>query len=194
MKTQNIEKYRSRNPILKLLLKKFFKDLDCLIFEIKSDVKKALEIGCGEGIITKHIYDLGIDIVGADISDEMLEIAKKLHPEIPFIKMDIYELGENKYDLIVCCEVLEHLEEPEKAVIAMKKSAKYIILSVPNEPFFRIANILRLKYLRDLGNTPGHINHWTTFSFRTFLSQFEFKEIKFKISTLWQFALCRSNQ
>ncbi|MEM2031002.1 MAG: class I SAM-dependent methyltransferase [Candidatus Micrarchaeia archaeon] len=190
--TQNLKKYQTRNPLQRLLLKKFFKDLDSLLLPLRKEIKTVLEIGCGEGFVTKHIHDLGFKIVGADISDEVLRIAREMFPEIEFLNMDIYELDKfGKWDLIVCCEVLEHLKEPEKALKAMMKASNYILISVPNEPFFRIANICRLKYLKNLGNTPGHINHWSMISFKKFLKQFNFRETKFKISTLWQLALCR---
>lgn len=189
-KTSNIHKYQTKNPLFKLMMDRFFRDLDSLISEIRDDVDSAIEIGCGEGFIAKHLHDLGINIIGADIDDEILNLAKKLHPEINFVKMNIYELT-GKWDLIVCCEVLEHLEDPKRAVKAMKNSAKYLLISVPNEPFFRIANLCRLKYLKCLGNTPGHLNHWTVFSFRNFLRQFGFREVKFKVSTVWQFGLCK---
>ncbi len=188
----NIKKYQSKNPFLKLLIKKFFADLDSLLLPLKREVKTALEIGCGEGFVTKHIHDLGFRVIGADISDEALRIAKKMFPEIEFLNIDIYEVDKfGKWDLIVCCEVLEHLNEPERALKVMKKASNYMLISVPNEPFFRIANLCRLKYLKHLGNTPGHINHWTMISFRRFLKQFNFKEIKFKTSSVWQFALCK---
>lgn len=67
---------------------------------------------------------------------------------------------------MICSEVMEHLEYPEKALDMLKSvSSEYILLSVPNEPIWRILNVCRGKYLRQLGNTPGHIQHWSTKQF-----------------------------
>ena len=70
------------------------------------------------------------------------------------------------YDLVVSTEVLEHLDNPLRALKELSRiSNRYIIISVPNEPLWRIANVVRLKYLSAFGNTPGHINHWSKASF-----------------------------
>ena len=83
-------------------------------------------------------------------------------------------LEKEVYDLVVCSEVLEHLEEPEQALKQIKQLATddgYILLSVPNEPVWRICNMARGKYWRDFGNTPGHIQHWSKKSFCEMLVQ-----------------------
>jgi len=187
-------KYESKNPIVKLLMRKFFADFDSIVNPIKNQVDKALEIGCGEGYVTKRIHDMGINVEGADVSEDVIELARLKYPGIKFTVKSIYELSKykEKYDIVFAIEVLEHLDSPRKAVEELKKvSRKYIFVSVPNEPFFRLANVLRLKYLRDFGNTPGHINHWTIGSYRRFLESCELEIIKFKVSTLWLMALCK---
>jgi len=187
-------KYESKNPLVKLLMRKFFTDFESIVNPIKNEVDKALDIGCGEGYVTKHIHDMGINVEGVDVSEDVIELARVRYPEIKFTVKSIYELSKykEKYDMVFAIEVLEHLDSPRKAVEELKKvSRKYIFISVPNEPFFRLANVLRLKYLRNFGNTPGHINHWTIWSFRRFLESCELEIIKFKVSTLWLMALCR---
>lgn len=187
-------KYESKNPIVRALMNKYFNDLDCLILPIKNEISSALEIGCGEGYITKHIQDLGITIEGADISERIIHIAQKLHPSIEFRIQSIYDLdsSQKKYDIIFINQVLEHLEEKERAMRQIQRiTKKYLFFSVPNEPFFRIANILRLKYLSDLGNPPGHINHWSKKSFGQFLKVNGLDIINISISTVWILTLCK---
>lgn len=186
-------KYESKNPFVKGLMKLYFKDFDALINPINDEINNTLEIGCGEGYVTQHIKDLGINVEGADVTEKIIEIARVLHPSIKFSVKSIYELRccNESYDLVLAIEILEHLHHPEKAIEEMKKvSNKYLFFSVPNEPFFRFANILRLKYLKDIGNTPGHLNHWTKNSFRAFLEKQNLCKIKLKTSTLWLMALC----
>ena len=62
----------------------YFKDFDALINPIKDEINSALEIGCGEGYVTQHINDLGINVEGADVSEKIIEIARVLHPSIKF--------------------------------------------------------------------------------------------------------------
>ena len=93
-----------------------------------------------------------------------IEKARLDYQFIQFYVDSIYNIdsNDNNYDLVIACEVLEHLEEPEIALSELFRiSNKYVLISVPNEPFWRIANFARGKYLNRLGNTPGHINHWS---------------------------------
>jgi hypothetical protein len=50
-------------------------------------------------------------------------------------------------------------------------AGKYVLLSVPREPVWRVLNVLRGKYLGRMGYTPGHINHWTPVGFRRLVSE-----------------------
>jgi hypothetical protein len=47
-----------------------------------------------------------------------------------------------------------------------------LIVSVPHEPLWRALNVARGAYLRELGNTPGHLNHWTRRSFVRLLGRY----------------------
>lgn len=187
-------KYESNNPIVKLLMKIYFNDFDLLIYPIKNEIKESLEIGCGEGYLTKHLKDMGILVEGADLSEDVIEHAKKIHPNIKFTVLSIYDLtkSDNKYDIIFASEVFEHLEKTTDAIRELKEvSNKYIFFSVPNEPLFRLANVARLKYLSDFGNTPGHINHWSKNNFELYLNENGLEIIKIKTSTLWIMALVK---
>ena len=42
---------------------------------------------------------------------------------------------------------------------------RWLLVSVPHEPLWRALNVARGAYLRELGNTPGHLNHWTRAAF-----------------------------
>ncbi len=190
-------KYESKNPIVRALMNKYFNDLDSLIFPIKSNINSALEIGCGEGYVTKHIQNLGISIEGADISERIIQVARELHPSIEFRTQSIYDLdaSKKKYDIIFVNQVFEHLEAPKIALLQIQKStSKYLFFSVPNEPFFRIANLMRLHYLSDFGNPPGHINHWSKKSFQLFLESCKLDIITISTSTVWILALCKTGK
>ncbi len=63
--------------------------------------------------------------------------------------------------MVVTSEVLEHMEDPERALgQLLGVCGGYLLVTVPNEPIWRILNMARGKYWRRLGNTPGHVQHW----------------------------------
>ena len=96
----------------------------------------------------------------------------------------------NIFDLVICCEVLEHLTKPETAIKEIKKlSSPTIIFTVPREPIFRICNVLRLRNLGRWGNSIGHIQNWTKKEFSEYLNKY-FNKVQIKTSTVWTIAIC----
>lgn len=103
-------------------------------------------------------------------------------------------LSENKYDLVVCSEVLEHMEDPERALQNVKELCVengFILLSVPQEPIWRICNMARGKYWKDLGNTPGHIQHWTKSEFCRMVVDNDMKIVSVKTPFPWTMVLAK---
>lgn len=130
------------------------------------DVRTIFDVGCGEGFSLSLIQKSGIraKLSGVDASRKSLALGKKEFPHLDLAYGDIYNLQakNNAYDVVLCTEVLEHLENPQKALGELKRvSRKYVIISVPHEPWFMFVNFLRGKYLSRWGNHPEHINHWT---------------------------------
>ena len=190
------DKYGVKNPAVKLIMKKFESNLAELITRVSPS--SINEIGCGEGYWVIKWNVMGIDARGCDISNRVIEIArhnasaKGLSSDL-FNVRSIYDLepGRDSADLIVCCEVLEHLEFPEAALKTLQKIAgNYLIVSVPREPVWRILNMIRLKYVSFLGNTPGHIQHWSTKSFVELVKSY-FQIVKVKTPLPWTMILCR---
>jgi 2-polyprenyl-3-methyl-5-hydroxy-6-metoxy-1,4-benzoquinol methylase len=90
--------------------------------------------------------------------------AQGLDPMIEFAEASVYQLPfeDSSFDLVVCCEVMEHLERPRDAFAEVVRVARnFVLMSTPWEPVWRVMNMARGKYLRDLGNTPGHIQHFS---------------------------------
>jgi 2-polyprenyl-3-methyl-5-hydroxy-6-metoxy-1,4-benzoquinol methylase len=169
------EKYQSGNWIAKKLVTNF---LDSIITSVRQAGNKDVhEIGCGEGHILGALASAGFSVRGCDISVSSLEVARreaKRHGfDIPLEEKSIYELDPvvDSAETVVCCEVLEHLTDPEKALTKLISIARNdLILSVPNEPVWHLLNIARGKYWNALGNTPGHYQHWTSRNFTNFVS------------------------
>lgn len=165
--TTNFKKHTSANPAQRFLLGRFNRRLvECVRL---CDPQTILDAGCGEGFTMSLLQDEGIraTMTGIDFSDEAIAIARTTTSDLAISKASIYELPFKKssFDLVICSEVLEHLENPDTAIAEIRRvSKKYILVSVPNEPYFQIANFLRGKYPRTFGNHPEHINHWSSYA------------------------------
>lgn len=161
----NYQKHQSENPIQRWLIDRFNKRLIAFIYSC-SGVKSIFDVGCGEGFTLALIQKAGINatLSGIDASKEALRLGKKEFPKLQLSEGDIYHLKakSRSVDLVLCTEVLEHLTDPISAIGELKRVArKYVIISVPHEPWFMLANFLRGKYLTRWGNHPEHINHWS---------------------------------
>lgn len=83
------------------------------------------------------------------------------------------QFDDGSFDCVCALEVLEHLERPQDALAEMARVAeRALLLSVPREPVWRVAHMMAGRDVRDLGNTPGHINHWSARAFRRFVSEY----------------------
>lgn len=170
------EKYQSGNWIARKLVRDFM--LSILKTVQEAGNKEVNEIGCGEGHILGVLAENGFRVRGCDISASSLAVAgresKRHGYDIPLVKQSIYELESDRdsADTVLCCEVLEHLTEPDAALRQLVAIArKDLIISVPNEPVWHLLNLLRGKYLTALGNTPGHYQHWSSRQFVEFVRQ-----------------------
>ncbi|MFA6043094.1 MAG: class I SAM-dependent methyltransferase [Patescibacteria group bacterium] len=166
-------KYESKNPIMRHFLRGFFKTLQGLL---PNDLKSVLEVGCGEGFSTEHIRHFlpDVDLQASDITPELVTATQARVPSATCSVESIFALNrpDASVDLVFALEVLEHLEQPEKALAELARvTKKWAIISVPHEPLWRVMNMARGTYLKGWGNTPGHINHWTPWGFRRFVGQ-----------------------
>lgn len=192
--TQFTDKYTKTGFIGRFLVKNFFKKIKKLT---PLDTDSVLEVGCGAGyslIEFKNNFKEGTSFSACDIDPKLVDLAKEKNPEVDCRTASIYELPyeDNSFDTILCLEVLEHLENPEKALSELSRVAKkYIIVSTPNEPIWRILNCVRGKYLKDFGNTPGHINHWSSKSFKKLVSKY-FNVVDIKKPLPWNIVYAKS--
>ncbi len=161
------DKYGSQNPIVRWIMKGFNDSLTDFVSHSKP--KSIHEIGCGEGYWVMQWNKQNINARGSDFSSQVIELAREnaqnggLDPQV-YVQRSIYDIEtvRDSADLIVCCEVLEHLEDPRAALQALQRvTTKQVIISVPREPIWRLLNLARGKYIGTLGNTPGHIQHWS---------------------------------
>jgi ubiquinone/menaquinone biosynthesis C-methylase UbiE len=156
-------KYEDSGFIAKYLVNNYFKAVEKLLSKTHN-VTSAHEIGAGEGLSTLRLNKMVENLSASEYVEDLVNIAKKNNPKINVFQESVYQLKykNSSVDLVFLLEVLEHLDYPELALEELERvSNKYLILGVPREPLWRFLNICRLKYLNDLGNTPGHLNHWS---------------------------------
>jgi SAM-dependent methyltransferase len=164
----------------------------------RTGAREAHEIGCGEGELATRLARRGLRIRGSDLSPEVIAEARRragdagLEIEFKAAGVEALEPAADAAELIICCEVMEHLPDPEAALDTVAGLARpWTIVSVPREPLWRALNMARGRYLGGLGNTPGHLNHWSRGEFVRFLEQ-RLEVVELHSPLPWTMALCRS--
>lgn len=188
----NFEKHSSKNPLQKMLIENFYKNLIELSKPLKPN--SILDVGCGEGITLNRLIgeNIGKKLEGIESSKLAIELSKKINPNLNIKYGNIYSLPykDGAFDLVICTEVLEHLDNPKKGISELTRvSSKYLLLTVPNEPWFTIQRILRGKNILHLGAHPEHVNHWTSQAFKRFLTKNNLKIKKIKLPFAWTMIL-----
>lgn len=191
------DKYGSRNPLVRLIMRGFGSALDELVYRVAPGTIN--EVGCGEGFWVLRWNEQGFAARGCDFSSQVIALAQGnavrhgMSPDL-FERRSIYELDPQRdsADLVVCCEVLEHLDRPKDALQALQKTVRRnLIVSVPREPLWRVLNVARGKYLSDWGNTPGHVQHWSRYGFVGLIEQY-FEIVEVRSPLPWTMLLCRA--
>jgi 2-polyprenyl-3-methyl-5-hydroxy-6-metoxy-1,4-benzoquinol methylase len=191
------DKYAASNPLTRMLVERFCQAVGGFAEQLQAET--ILEVGCGEGHVTRVLLQrTAANIHATDISDQVLAEARENveSPRVTFENRNIYDLEPQRQaaSLVVCCEVLEHLDDPQKGLqLLARAAAPYAILSVPREPLWRVLNMARGAYLGDWGNTPGHLQHWSKRGFQAFVAQ-EFEIMQVCSPLPWTVLLARSRQ
>jgi SAM-dependent methyltransferase len=170
------DKYGSDNPVVRRLMAAFERDLDEL-FGLAAPTS-LLDVGCGEGVLV-HSWAQRLGnarVVGIDLEEDSIQAgwSERQAPNLEYRVMEAENLpfADREFDLASAIEVLEHVPDPEHTVSEMARCAeRHLLVSVPREPLWRMLNMARGAYWPALGNTPGHLNHWSRRSFVEMLSR-----------------------
>jgi 2-polyprenyl-3-methyl-5-hydroxy-6-metoxy-1,4-benzoquinol methylase len=170
------DKYGSGNPAVRRLMASFERTLDELMEQ--AEPSSLLDVGCGEGVLV-HRWAQSLPetrIVGIDLVEESIQAgwAERQAPNLEYRTMPAENLpfADNEFGLATAIEVLEHVPDPEHTLDEMARCAeRHLLVSVPREPLWRMLNMARGAYIPQLGNTPGHLNHWSKRSFTKLLSR-----------------------
>jgi 2-polyprenyl-3-methyl-5-hydroxy-6-metoxy-1,4-benzoquinol methylase len=170
------DKYGSQNPVVRRLMSGFESSLDEL-WGLAAP-RSILDVGCGEGVLTAQWAERlnGGRIVGIDLDDPKLraEWDKRRRPNLEYRAEEATSLSfaDDEFDIATAIEVLEHVPDPDATLAEMARVARrYLLVSVPREPMWRMLNMARGAYWKSLGNTPGHVNHWSRVGFVSLLTR-----------------------
>lgn len=170
------DKYGSANPLVRRMMAAFERDLDELLRI--ADPSSLLDVGCGEGVLVHHWAKQrgAARIVGVDLEEDSLQRgwSAREAPNLQFRvgRAESLPFADREFDLVSAIEVLEHVEEPERVLAEMRRCAsRHLLVSVPREPLWRALNVLRGAYWSALGNTPGHLNHYSRGAFLRLLAR-----------------------
>jgi 2-polyprenyl-3-methyl-5-hydroxy-6-metoxy-1,4-benzoquinol methylase len=171
-----MEEYENQNPIAKKLFNNYYDKIFRILKQIDSKYR-ILEVGCAAGESSRRIERMlnGQYFEASEYEGRLVNKLIETNPPFKVTQESVYEMHrkDNEFDCVFLLEVLEHLENPEAALKELYRVAsRYVVVSVPNEPLWSILNLLREKYIGNLGNTPGHINRWSPGAFKKLVSKF----------------------
>lgn len=174
------DKYAAQNPVERRMMQGFLSSLDSMLQPLAP--LKVLEVGVGEGEILQRVMQRfpnasaqGIDLPAEHLQNEWTQ--RGITAE--FGDATALRFADGEFDLVLAIEVLEHIPSPERALREIARVCSgHVVLSVPREPIWRIGNMARGRYIGQLGNTPGHVNHWSARGFaRTVGGYFDIEQV-----------------
>ncbi|BAY60597.1 type 11 methyltransferase [Calothrix brevissima NIES-22] len=167
---------------------------------------RILDIGCGNGSLSNLIAKNGYEVVGIEESDSGMELASYAFPECRFIQGSIYNLPyqelEDKFDIVIASEVIEHLFYPKELVRNAKKCLKpngRLILTTPYHGYLKNI-VLAVSGKMDKHFTTlwdgGHIKFFSMTTMNELLKSENYTDIQFNFAGrfpyLWKSMLCSS--
>ena len=192
-KPTNERKFETGNPVVQRMIGGFFEKLTEVVEPLEPS--STLDAGCGEGETISRIgHLLGSRIAAIDIESYCVSTTAERHPGVEVLEGSVTELpfADSSFDLVLCLEVLEHLENPAAAIREFARvSSRDVVVSVPSEPWFQLGSLARGKYVRTFGNHPEHINHFTRRSLRSLLEP-ELDSVSIESAFPWLIARGRS--
>lgn len=192
----------AQNRYKRIFVQAFLHQIDEYLNDMQRSgwIEKFIDIWCGKWFITNYIQKY-IDTngwgLGIDISPEKIHFSQNIFPDTKYMLQDTQSIEKNGdiFDLVVCTEVLEHLDHPEDMLTVCKNlSTKYVLISVPSEPYFSMASLITWKNISRRGTTPDHKKKYNKKSLSRFLHMhLSWREITVSTRWFWLLAYCKKN-
>ncbi len=172
MTSSNARKHATGNPVVRALIDRFHGAVRDEVAALRPTA--LLDVGCGEGFVLEALSGVYAEADAIDLSSEAVAACQARNPSVRAQVGSVLALPfeDNAFDVVICLEVLEHLEQPQAAVAELSRVCRgQLVLSVPWEPWFQLGNLARGQYLDRMGNHPEHIQRWTPGGFRKMLNE-----------------------
>jgi len=152
---------------------------------------RVLDIGCGNGHLAGDFHRRGYTVVGIDLSEQGIAIARSAHPGVRFEVLAADEkvldnLAEKPFDLVISIEVVEHLYDPRafaRGCLAALGPGKRFICSTPYHGYLKNLGISLLgswdRHANPLWD-GGHIKLWSRKTLSQLLQETGFHNIQFR--------------
>jgi len=148
--------------------------------------KRIIDIACGAGAITTELKKvLKPDYMeGIDISPGMIDAAVKLDTKkaVEWKVKDFYKYEiKDKFDLAICNDILEHVEDEEGFLNKLAGDAKHVAIKVPLEDSLFSRFLIKSKIFdvwKDTEERYGHIHHYSKKSLDTLIESNGFEIVK----------------
>lgn len=165
-----------------------------LIFELSGELRpgmRVLDVGCGNGFTVGEFVKRGCQVVGIDLSESGIAVARRAHPMVRFevLAADaavLQQLGELPFGIVVSTEVVEHLYAPgefARGCFAALKPGGRFICSTPYHGYLKNL-VLSLTNHWDQHADPlwdgGHIKLWSRKTLSKLLEEVGFINFQFR--------------
>lgn len=189
--TESQDKNKYGNPVKRLFIDRFMRRVEKVLRAV--DARTILDIGCGEGYFIEYLSErMDVAITGIDIDQAKIDKARQKAPQHTFICADLYsaDLAYIQAGLLIAMEVLEHLDDPGRALQRIAQLAPAAIITVPYEPWFSVLSFLGGNYLRTFGRHPDHVNAWSPRTLYALLTPY-YRSVDIQVGFPWIIAVCR---
>jgi len=165
------------------------------------NIKRILDVGCGDGNFTASLAKAGFTMYGIDLSPRRIQQAKSRAPTLTFALSSAYDdlttpFNTEPFDAIVSIEVIEHLFSPRefiKRARAALRPGGLLILTTPYWGYFKnvaLAITNRIDCALTALWDGGHIKHWSYRTLRTLCEEQGFDYVAFsgagRMPYLWR--------
>ena len=174
-----------------------------------SNIQSICDLGCGNGFTAGRLARSGYEVTGVDASVSGIDLARRTYPEVKFVNALIdhtlsQQLEPGSFDLVVSCDVIEHLYCPSDLVACafkLLKTGGHFLLMTPYHGYWKnlaLAVSGKMDAHFEVFNEGGHIKFFSTRTLGVLLERQSFSDLKFsfygRLPLLWMNMICLSTK
>ena len=133
-----------------------------------------LDVGCGDGLISHRLAEIGFKVKGIDVAAEGIRLARQRSSLVEFEVKDIFEANE-QFDYLLASEIIEHLPNPNDFLQKISKLfRKEALITTPNKDYYKQPD-------------PYHVKEYSIYEFESLLGK-HFREFKLQPTKYYLYA------